>query len=123
MMLSTLDSSPENLTVLSEKTLILCYYTNISSQMQLLRLSYPTTQDLRQHDDLLEENSLLNPEISKLDITTQGLGQRVIFPGQRILFHALPDAILKIYIGKVGGEKFIDQIQCHHLRVYQGNDY
>ncbi len=122
-MLSTLDSLPQNLTSLPERPMILCYYTNISSQMQILRLSYPATPDLPQHHSSIDEDSAINPEISQLDITTQGLGQRVIFPGQRILFQALPEAILKIYLGKAGREKFIDQIQCHHLRVYQGNYY
>jgi hypothetical protein len=123
MMLSTLDFSPQSLTSSPENPLILCYYTNISSQMQILRLSYSATQYLDQHDNSLDEDSTIDPEISQLDITTQGLGQRVIFPGQRILFQALPEAILKIYLGKAGRETFIDQIQCHHLRVYQGKDY
>ncbi len=103
--------------------MILCYYANISRHMQILRLSYPADQGLQQHHDSLDEQPGINPEISQLDITTQGLGQRVIFPGQRILFQALPAAILKIYLGRAGGEKFLDQIQCHHLRVYQGNNY
>ena len=126
MMLSTLNPSLDNSTSGLKTPLILCYYTNISSKLQILCIDNIATKEpkeLSQSSQSLEENFPLTPEITKLDITTQGLCQKVIFPGQRILFQAFPESILKIYLGGSKGEKFIDQIQCHHLRVSQGNAY
>jgi len=95
MLLSTLNRALESNTSTPKIPLILCYYTNVGNKLQILRL----------------EN------------ISEDLNEKIIFPGQRILFQALPGSILKIYAGAAEGEKFIDQIQCQHLRVYQGNDY
>lgn len=122
-MLSILNPSLESSTSVPKLPLIVCYYTNISSKLQILRLSNIAAQDLDQVSNLFQENFPIKPEMTNFDRTTQGLCQRVIFPGQRILFHAFPESILEIYLGSSEGEKFIDQIQCQHLRVSPGNDY
>lgn len=95
MLLSTLNLDLKSNSSASKIPLILCYYTNVSNKLQILRL----------------ENA------------TENLCQRVIFPRQRILFQAFLGSILKIYVGGSEGEKFIDQIQCQHLRVHEGNNY
>lgn len=123
-MLSTLSSASGSGTpTIGKSPLILCYYTNVSNQLQILRVNSMASQDLCQPPQLLEKDSPIAPEVLKFSTATQGLCQKVIFPGQRILFQALPGAMLNIYLGSSEGEKFIDQIQCQHLRVSQGHDY
>lgn len=43
--------------------------------------------------------------------------EKVIFPGERLLFEALPEAELEIYTGTAWGGSLISQILCLDLRV------
>lgn len=43
--------------------------------------------------------------------------ERVVFPGQRLLFEALPDAQLEIHTGMMVTAILSDQIPCDRLRV------
>lgn len=46
--------------------------------------------------------------------------ERAVFPGQRLLFEAPPDAQLEIYIGMMGSAILSDKIPCTNLRVNEG---
>lgn len=43
--------------------------------------------------------------------------ERVIFPGQRLIFEALPEAILEIHSGMMATAILADQIPCSELAV------
>jgi len=43
--------------------------------------------------------------------------ERVVFPGQRLLFEALPEAQLEIYTGAFSSVILVDKIPCTRLRV------
>ena len=43
--------------------------------------------------------------------------ERVVFPGQRLLFEAVPDARLEIHTGAASGSILSDKIPCDRLRV------
>ncbi|MDV2992708.1 MAG: hypothetical protein N4J56_002362 [Chroococcidiopsis sp. SAG 2025] len=43
--------------------------------------------------------------------------ERVVFPGQRLLFEAVPDARLEIHTGAATGSILSDKISCDRLRV------
>lgn len=43
--------------------------------------------------------------------------ERVVFPGQRLLFEALPEAQLEIHTGIMNTAILSDQVKCEHLRV------
>ncbi|MBW4580376.1 MAG: DUF1830 domain-containing protein [Tildeniella nuda ZEHNDER 1965/U140] len=70
---------------------ILCYYENATSQVQTVRIA-----------------NLPN-----------GLFERVVFSKQRILFEALPDALLEIRTS--GSTSLLDQIPCLRLQVRDGS--
>lgn len=44
--------------------------------------------------------------------------ERVVFPGQRLVFEALPDALLEIHTGMMASAILSDTIPCHKLQVY-----
>jgi hypothetical protein len=44
--------------------------------------------------------------------------ERVVFPGQRLVFEALPDALLEIHTGMMASAILSDTIPCHKLRVH-----
>ena len=43
--------------------------------------------------------------------------ERVVFPGQRIFFEALPDAQIEIYTSKMARAILSDKILCSRLRI------
>ncbi len=82
-MLQNLSSQPANW---SER--ILCYYENVTQQMQLARIDNLSTWQ----------------------------SERVVFPGQRFLFEAPPDALLQVY-GCTPTLVLLNSIPCLRLRV------
>jgi hypothetical protein len=69
----------------------LCYYINATSQLQMARIT--NLPDWR--------------------------FERMIFPGQRLLFEAPPDALLEIHIHGAAAMSLFAQIPCLQLRVYE----
>jgi len=68
---------------------IICYYTNVTSQIQIARITNTPSNSFEQ----------------------------IIFPGQRLLFETVPKAELEIFIGITGKETFLDRITCKYLCV------
>jgi hypothetical protein len=69
---------------------ILCYYTNNTNQIQVVR-----SANFGRH-----------------------YFERVIFPGQRLLFGAIPEAHIEIHTGTMATAILSDRIPCSHLCVY-----
>ncbi len=70
---------------------ILCYYTNSSPKMQLIRV----TQSLN-----------LNSE-------------KIVFPQERVLFEAIAQGQLEVYNTSVSDSKCVQKISCQNLEVNQ----
>jgi hypothetical protein len=45
--------------------------------------------------------------------------ERVIFPGQRLVFEAFPDALLEIHCGMIASAILSDTISCETLRIQE----
>ncbi|MGK7948992.1 MAG: DUF1830 domain-containing protein [Xenococcaceae cyanobacterium] len=71
----------------NSKNTILCCYVNATSQMQVARIT----------------------NISNWYF------ERVVFPGQRLLFEALPEALLEIHSGMMASAILSDTIPCKRL--------
>lgn len=69
---------------------ILCCYINATDLVQVARLA-------SEQDDWFE---------------------RVVFPGQRLLFEAQPEELLEIHTGKMANAILTDKISCDRLRVH-----
>lgn len=70
---------------------ILCYYANITNKIQVVRI----------------EN------------IPNWYFERVIFPGQRLMFEAAAEAVLEIHTGAVASAILSDKISCYVLRVIE----
>lgn len=74
---------------------ILCFYTNCTNKIQIVK--FDNTQDLN--------------------------FERIVFPGQRLLFKALPDSQLEIHTNPTKSSTenlaLIEVIPCDHLRVHE----
>lgn len=68
---------------------ILCCYVNATSQIQIARIT----------------------NISNWYF------ERVVFPGQRLVFEALPIALLEIHTGMMASSILSDRIPCDRLRI------
>lgn len=73
---------------------MLCYYTNFTNQIQIICITNIPTQYF----------------------------ERVIFPGQRLLFDALPEAQLEVYTAEVVDTVLPDRISCQYIEVNQKID-
>ena len=72
-------------------SLILCYYANVSQQIQVVRIGN----------------------------IPNWYFERVMFPGQRMMFQSWPEAILEIHTGAVASAILSDKIPCYVLRVIE----
>lgn len=89
-MTQTLAISEENITSnLSEH--ILCFHINTTNQIQIIRIT----------------------NISALQF------ERVVFPGQRLMFEAVPDAKLEIFTSEKNSTTISYVIPCQQLRVIE----
>lgn len=70
---------------------ILCYYKNTTSQIQIARI---------------------------LNITNWYF-ERVVFPGEQLMFEAVPEAELEIHTGKAVERISADTIICDRLQVHR----
>ncbi len=68
---------------------ILCYYTNSTSKMQILRVNISNNLDF----------------------------EKIVFPRQRILFETIPEGQLEVYTSQVGKPKIAQIIPCQNLQV------
>ncbi len=74
---------------------ILCSYLNTTSRIQIARITNIVHWHL----------------------------ERAIFPGQHLLFEAVPDAQLEIHTSKVISAVLTDKITCARLRVDEGSGF
>ncbi|MDJ0531718.1 MAG: DUF1830 domain-containing protein [Xenococcaceae cyanobacterium MO_207.B15] len=70
---------------------MLCYYTNSTSKMQLIRVTKSQNLDL----------------------------EKIVFPQQRLLFEAIPEGQLEIYSDRAGKQSLVEVISCQSLQVNQ----
>jgi hypothetical protein len=73
---------------------ILCCYVNATSQIQIVRIT----------------------NISRWYF------ERVVFPGQRLVFEALSEALLEIHTGMMASAILSDTIPCERLYISGGDD-
>jgi hypothetical protein len=72
---------------------LLCCYVNASSEIQVVRIT----------------------NIPKWYF------ERVVFPGQRLIFEALPSALLEVHSGMMASAILSDTIPCERLRIDGGD--
>ncbi|AFZ35210.1 protein of unknown function DUF1830 [Stanieria cyanosphaera PCC 7437] len=78
----------------NEKNTILCCYVNATSQIQVARITN----------------------------IPNWYFERVVFPGQRLVFEAVRDALLEIHTGMMASAILSDTIPCERLCINEGQD-
>ena len=77
-----------------QRNVLLCCYVNATNQIQVAR-------------------------ITNID---NWYFERVVFPGQRLVFEALPKAQLEIHTGMMASAILSDTIPCERLSISDGSD-
>ncbi|PSO67952.1 MAG: hypothetical protein BRC42_14955 [Cyanobacteria bacterium QS_1_48_34] len=72
---------------------VLCYYVNATSKIQVARIT-----------------NIANWYF-----------ERVVFPGQRLMFEAVPEALLEIHTGMMASAIVSDTIPCDRLSINESN--
>ncbi len=95
MMIQALNSA---LTSLNSENYIqfLCFYINATDRLQKIRLT---------------------------DISKAARFEKIVFPGQRILFEASLEFSLEVYTIAAGREVLLEILPCHALRVVEEIDF
>lgn len=70
---------------------LLCCYVNATSQIQVVRITN----------------------------VANWYFERVVFPGQRLMFQAVADALLEIHTGMMASSILSDRIPCHKLCIQE----
>jgi len=66
-------------------------------------------------------NTTNNIQIARITNIPNWWFERVVFPGQRLLFEAVPDAQLEIHTGSTIGSILSDKIPCDRLCVRESS--
>lgn len=74
---------------------MLCYYVNATSQIQIARIAN----------------------------IPNWYFERVVFPGERLLFHAVPEAELEIHTSRMVTAILADTIPCESLRINEESSF
>lgn len=82
----------EALSLENSATKILCFYTNRTRFIQIIRMAYRAEPTL----------------------------ERVVFPGQQLLFEALPEAFIEISTANLTATTITKKIQCASIQVDEG---
>lgn len=62
-------------------------------------------------------NATSSIQVARITNVPNWYFERVVFPGQRLIFEALPNAILEIHSGMMASAILSDQISCSRLVV------
>ena len=85
---------------------ILCYYTNSTNQIQIIRVKTNINETSLTLGDLPQEEGEANLHFEK-----------VVFPHQQLLFEASPKSQLEIYISQEDNKMLAQLISCQVLEI------
>ena len=77
----------------------------------------PVPDQSRDHPLCCYVNTSSSIQVARITNIPNWYFERVIFPGQRLIFEALPEAILEVHTGMMASSILSDQIPCSRLIV------
>lgn len=66
-------------------------------------------------------NATSKIQIARITNIANWYFERVVFPGQRLVFEAFPEALLEIHTGMMASAILSDKIPCQRLRIREEN--
>jgi hypothetical protein len=68
-------------------------------------------------------NATSHIQIARITNIPNWYFERVVFPGQRLVFEAMPEALLEIHTGMMASAILSDTIPCDRLQVDENGNY
>lgn len=81
----------------------------------------PLPSDNQKHIVCCYVNATSQIQVARITNIANWYFERVVFPGQRLVFEALPQALLEIHSGMMASAILSDTIPCNRLLVVQDN--
>jgi hypothetical protein len=66
-------------------------------------------------------NATSSIQVARITNVPNWYFERVVFPGQRLMFEAVPSACLEIHTGMMASAILTDTIPCHSIQVSDDN--
>jgi hypothetical protein len=82
----------------------------------------PVPSDRPNHILCCYVNATSKIQIARITNISNWYFERVVFPGQRLIFEALPEALLEIHTGMMASAILSDTIPCDRLMIGKPND-
>lgn len=82
----------------------------------------PVPSDRPNHILCCYVNATSKIQIARVTNVSNWYFERVVFPGQRLIFEALPEALLEIHTGMMASAILSDTIPCDRLTIGRPND-
>lgn len=82
----------------------------------------PVPSDRPNHILCCYVNATSKIQIARVTNISNWYFERVVFPGQRLIFEALPEALLEIHTGMMASAVLSDTIPCDRLTIGRPND-
>lgn len=82
----------------------------------------PVPSDRPNHILCCYVNATSKIQIARITNISNWYFERVVFPGQRLIFEALPEALLEIHTGMMASAILSDTIPCDRLMIGSTND-
>jgi len=83
----------------------------------------PLPPDQTDHMVCCYVNATSHIQIARITNVANWYFERVVFPGQRLMFEALPEAQLEIHTGMMASAILSDTIACEQLKVAEPNGF
>ena len=82
----------------------------------------PLPSDKKDHILCCYVNATSQIQIARIANIPNWYFERVVFPGQRLVFEALPEALLEIHTGMMASAILSDTIPCDRLQVEENGN-
>jgi hypothetical protein len=89
----------------------------VSPSELMAQILDPLPSDKNDHILCCYVNATSQIQIARITNIPNWYFERVVFPGQRLVFEALPDALLEIHTGMMASAILSDTIPCVRLQV------
>jgi hypothetical protein len=82
----------------------------------------PLPNDEERADLCCYVNATSQIQVARITNIPNWYFERVVFPGQRLVFEAMPEAMLEIHTGMMASAILSDTIPCDRLRISDGSE-
>lgn len=101
---------------------LLYSFLSTNSSIVMAQIFDPLPQDCSDPILCCYVNATSKIQVARISNIANWYFERVVFPGQRLMFEAVPQALLEIHTGMMASAILSDTIPCDRLRIQDDPD-